>query len=180
MKLTKTHVQQLINDVVYQVQPNAEKKQVEINVESDLDGAVVMGNSIHLQRALVNILGNAINYTSKDGSVGIKANLDGANEVEIKISDTGIGIDAEDLPKIFERFYRADKARSRASGGSGLGLAITQEIIARHQGSVTVESEVGVGSTFTVRLPVKPQPPASAERLTDSGAERDTVLGTHE
>lgn len=174
------NVQQLINDVVYQVQPNAEKKQVEINVESDLDGAVVMGNSIHLQRALVNILGNAINYTSKDGSVGIKANLDGANEVEIKISDTGIGIDAEDLPKIFERFYRADKARSRASGGSGLGLAITQEIIARHQGSVTVESEVGVGSTFTVRLPVKPQPPASAERLTDSGAERDTVLGTHE
>jgi signal transduction histidine kinase len=110
----------------------------------------------------------------------VKANLDGAKEVEIKISDTGIGIDAEDLPKIFERFYRADKARSRASGGSGLGLAITQEIIARHQGSVSVESEVGVGSTFTVRLPVKVQPPAPNAKLAESDAEKDTVLGTHE
>ncbi len=174
------NVQQLISDVVYQVQPNAEKKQVEIRVESDLDGAVVMGNSIHLQRALVNILANAINYSSKDGNVGVKANLDGAKEVEIKISDTGIGIDAEDLPKIFERFYRADKARSRASGGSGLGLAITQEIIARHQGSVSVESEVGVGSTFTVRLPVKVQPPAPTAKLAEADAEKDTVLGTHE
>lgn len=173
------NVQQLIGDVVYQVQPNAEKKQVEIHVESDLDGAVVMGNSIHLQRALVNILGNAINYSSKDGNVGVKATLDGENEVEIKISDTGIGIEAEDLPKIFERFYRADKARSRASGGSGLGLAITQEIISRHQGSVSVESEVGVGSTFTVRLPVKVQPRIT-DAQPDSDVEKDTVLGTHE
>lgn len=155
---TDINVQQLISDVVEQVRPNAEKKQVAIDVDADLDGTIVTGNTIHLQRALVNILANAVNYTSKDGAVGVKANLDDGQEVEIKISDTGIGIDAMDLPHIFERFYRADKARSRASGGSGLGLAITQEIIARHQGTVTVESEVGVGSTFTVRLPVKELP----------------------
>lgn len=160
------NVQQLINDAVEAVRPNAEKKQVALGVDSDLDGAIVTGSSIQLQRALVNILTNAINYTTVEGSVGVKAALDGVQEVEIKISDTGIGIDAGDLPHIFERFYRADKARSRASGGSGLGLAITQEIIIRHNGSVNVESEVGVGSTFIVRLPVK-TPPAGPPANTD-------------
>ncbi len=159
-KKVDINVQQLISDAVDQVRPNAEKKQVSLGVNSDVDGTVVSGNTIHLQRALVNILTNAINYTSKEGFVDVYAILEGAQEVEIKISDTGIGIDAADLPHIFERFYRADKARSRASGGSGLGLAITQEIIIRHQGTVNVESEVGSGSTFIVRLPVKGPPPA--------------------
>ncbi|MCC6978893.1 MAG: HAMP domain-containing protein [Candidatus Melainabacteria bacterium] len=184
-KKSEINVQQLITDAVEQVRPNAEKKQVELGVESQVDGAIVNGNSIHLQRALVNILANAINYTSKDGNVSVKAIIDGDDEVEIKISDTGIGIDAGDLPHIFERFYRADKARSRQSGGSGLGLAITQEIIARHQGSVNVESEVGVGSTFIVRLPVKlmPQTAKIEVALDDESASvghANTVLGSHE
>lgn len=171
------NVQQLISDAVEQVRPNAEKKQVELGVDSDLDGTIVSGNAIHLQRALVNILTNAINYTSKEGRVDVKANLDGAQELEIRISDTGIGIDADDVPHIFERFYRADKARSRSSGGSGLGLAITQEIIARHLGSVNVESEVGVGSTFIVRLPVKSLPP---ESKVDVAPSKQTILGPHD
>ena len=70
------------------------------------------------------------------------------------MSDTGIGISPEDLPHIFERFYRADRARSRNRGGSGLGLAIVQSIVQEHQGSIEVESTLGKGSTFTVRLPV--------------------------
>lgn len=180
-KKLEINVQQLISDAVEQVRPNAEKKQVQLGVDSELDGAVVIGNAIHLQRALVNILTNAINYTAKDGNVDVKASIDGASEVEIKISDTGIGIDANDLPHIFERFYRADKARSRASGGSGLGLAITQEIIVRHSGSVNVQSEVGVGSTFIVRLPVKLQsksPKSSEDHVEES--EEKTALGAHE
>ncbi len=108
----------------------------------------------------------------------MKAALDGVQELEIRISDTGIGIDAGDIPHIFERFYRADRARSRASGGSGLGLAITHEIIARHSGSVNVESEVGVGSTFIVRLPVKIQLPEV--KLPDTAPSKQTILGPHE
>lgn len=181
-KKSDINVQQLIIDAVEQVRPNAEKKQVALGVDSDLEGTIVIGNAIHLQRALVNIIANAVNYTSKDGKVDVKADID-EQEVEIRISDTGIGIDASDLPHIFERFYRADKARSRQSGGSGLGLAITQEIIARHQGSVSVESEIGVGSTFIVRLPVKSVPKVADTAPEAEGAAlgaKDTVLGTHE
>lgn len=151
----QVNVQQLVMDAVEQVRPNAEKRQISLNVDVAMDDVLVTGNLIHLQRALVNILTNAINYTGIDGIVDLKASLGSNNEVEIKIADTGIGIDPMDLPHIFERFYRADKARSRSSGGSGLGLAITEEIIHRHNGSVTVESIVGEGTQFTIKLPVR-------------------------
>lgn len=151
----QVNVQQLVNDAIEQVRPNAEKRQIKLTVDVAVDDVLVTGNLIHLQRALVNILTNAINYTGIDGLVDLKAVLGNDNLVEIKIADTGIGIDPMDLPHIFERFYRADKARSRSSGGSGLGLAITEEIIHRHNGSVTVESIVGEGTQFTIKLPVR-------------------------
>ncbi|HEY9784884.1 MAG TPA: ATP-binding protein [Candidatus Obscuribacterales bacterium] len=148
------NVQQLISDAVEQIRPQAEKKQLTLHVDASTDGAVITGTSIHLQRALVNILTNAVNYTPSNGTINVIAKPKEA-QVEIKIQDTGVGIDSADLPHIFERFYRADKARTRASGGSGLGLAITREIITRHHGSVEVTSQVGEGSTFTVTLPAK-------------------------
>jgi signal transduction histidine kinase len=107
-----------------------------------------------LQRALVNILTNAVNYTSADGTITVLSMAPEADQIQIKIQDTGVGIEPTDLPHIFERFYRADKARSRASGGTGLGLAITREIVARHHGTVEVESVVARGSTFTITLPI--------------------------
>jgi signal transduction histidine kinase len=150
----KVSVQQLINDAVDQIRPQADKKQLQIKQQADDADLLVSGNAIQLQRAVVNILTNAINYTSEQGSITVHCFLQEPDQVKVKISDTGIGIDSADLPHIFARFYRADKARSRASGGSGLGLAITAEIIARHHGTVTVDSAVGKGSTFTITLPV--------------------------
>jgi signal transduction histidine kinase len=76
-----------------------------------------------------------------------------SDRIALRVHDNGLGIDQSDLPHIFERFYRADKARTRSSGGTGLGLAITREIIARHHGTIEVESALGKGSTFTITLP---------------------------
>lgn len=153
MKTTDVNVQNLLQDAVEQVRPQAEKKDLSLTVNAETDGTVVNGNAMRLQRALVNILTNAVKYTPHQGAITVNARVDEKGLVEIKIEDTGQGIESEDLPRIFERFYRADKARSRASGGSGLGLAITREILTRHNGSVDVVSQVGQGSIFTVKLP---------------------------
>src|SRR5262249_34274084 len=114
---------------------------------------------IQLQRALVNLLTNAINHTPANGSVTLSTRMLEPDKVEVRISDTGVGIDPTDLPHIFERFYRGDKARTRTAGGTGLGLAITSEIIARHHGSIDVESVPGEGTTFVIRLPATSKSP---------------------
>lgn len=144
-----------IMEAVEQVRSQAQKKAVNINVEADLNGQIVEGNSIQLQRAFINLLTNAINYTPSAGTVTVKVERLDADLAELRFSDTGPGIETDDLPHIFERFYRADKARSRASGGTGLGLAITREIVARHHGVIDVQSTTGQGSTFVVRLPIR-------------------------
>jgi len=150
----KVGVSNLINDAVEQIRSQAEKKDLQLRVPSESNGYAVSGDAIQLQRALVNILTNAVNYTPDGGVITVQASLSDADRIKIRIQDTGVGIDSVDLPRIFDRFYRTDKARSRASGGTGLGLAITREIVARHHGTVTVESVVGKGSTFTVTLPL--------------------------
>ncbi len=152
------NIVQVINDAVEQLRPQATKKEVELINQDGLDGkgeqsAIIRGNSLQLQRAIVNILTNAVNYTPAAGTVAVSARLADSQRVAIKVHDNGVGIDSADLPHIFERFYRADKARTRASGGTGLGLAITREIVARHHGTIEVESVFGKGSTFTIFLP---------------------------
>ncbi len=115
--------------------------------------AQVYGDADQLKQAFVALLDNALKYTPYEGSVTLSL-VTGEGYATVKVSDTGIGILAEDLPHIFERFYRADRARSRERGGSGLGLAIAQNIVREHQGSIEVESMPGKGSTFTVKLPL--------------------------
>jgi two-component system, OmpR family, sensor histidine kinase SenX3 len=112
----------------------------------------VLGNETQLTSMFTNLVDNAIKYTPPGGKVEV---MGGCREKEIfiRISDTGIGISEEKLPRIFERFYRVDKARSKATGGTGLGLSIVRHIVENHGGRVTVESVVGEGSTFTVYLP---------------------------
>jgi two-component system sensor histidine kinase SenX3 len=121
-----------------------------VELEGDL---VIRGDGPQLVSALSNLLNNAITY-SPDGSgvvVTVRAEED---VVSIAVSDRGVGIEPGDVPRLFERFYRADPARSRQTGGSGLGLAIVKHVVRNHGGEIAVTSTPGAGSTFTVRLPI--------------------------
>ncbi|HVB72470.1 MAG TPA: ATP-binding protein [Ktedonobacteraceae bacterium] len=119
----------------------------------DITPARVYGDADKLKQTLVALLENAVKYTPYEGSVTLALTTNDGN-AQISVSDSGIGILPEDLPHIFERFYRADPARSRDRGGSGLGLAIVKSIVEEHQGSIDVESTPGKGSTFRVKLPL--------------------------
>jgi heavy metal sensor kinase len=114
--------------------------------------SVVKGDEAMLRQLFFNLLDNAIKYTPSGGTVSVSLRTEGQMAI-VAITDTGIGIAPEDIPFIFERFYRVDKARSRVGGGTGLGLAISQRIAEAHGGKIEVESQVGKGSTFTVSLP---------------------------
>jgi heavy metal sensor kinase len=114
---------------------------------------VVKGDAARLRELFMNLLDNAIRYTPAPGTVSVSLHREGEMAI-VAIKDTGVGIAAEDMPFIFERFYRVDKARSRAQGGTGLGLAICRYIAEAHGGKIEVESQVGVGSTFSVWLPL--------------------------
>ncbi len=115
--------------------------------------AQVYGDADQLKQVLVALLDNALKYTPYEGSVSLALSTE-THEAMVKVSDTGIGIAPEDIPHIFERFYRADRARSRERGGSGLGLAIVQSIVQQQHGTIEVESTPGKGSTFTIKLPM--------------------------
>jgi two-component system, OmpR family, sensor histidine kinase SenX3 len=112
----------------------------------------VRGDETQLTSMFTNLLDNAINYTPPGGRVEVTGGMEGS-EIVIEIADTGIGIPEGKLSRIFERFYRVDKARSKATGGTGLGLSIVRHVAENHGGRVTVESTLGEGSVFTVHLP---------------------------
>jgi two-component system, OmpR family, sensor histidine kinase SenX3 len=112
----------------------------------------VLGDETQLTSMFTNLVDNAVQYTPAGGRVEVTGGFEGS-EIAIRVSDTGIGIPRASLPRIFERFYRVDKARSKETGGTGLGLSIVKHIAENHGGRVTVESALGEGSTFTVYLP---------------------------
>jgi two-component system phosphate regulon sensor histidine kinase PhoR len=126
---------------------------VKLACEADRSGKY---DATLLEQAAVNLLDNAIKYSPAKSTIQIEA-LTVDDEIQIRFTDQGMGIAKKHLPRLFERFYRVDKARSRKLGGTGLGLAIVKHIAQAHGGNVTVESELGKGSTFTLRLPVKQQ-----------------------
>lgn len=131
----------------------AKKKKVKINLPQKKD-VWIEGEKDRLHQVILNLLSNAINYTSEGGEVCALI-IEEEEVVKLKISDTGIGIAQKELPRIFERFYRVDKARSRSSGGTGLGLAIVKHLVDSHHGTISVESREGEGTTFIVSLPTK-------------------------
>jgi len=132
--------------------PAAREKRVEIELQEE-EVPAVQGDAGNLERLLLNLLDNAIKYNRPDGRITVRVGrCDG--EALLEVSDTGIGIPAESIPRIFERFYRVDEGRAREEGGTGLGLAIVKHIAQAHGGQVDVESRVGRGSTFRVRLPL--------------------------
>ncbi len=119
-------------------------------------GLYVLGDEDLLVTALRNLLENAVAYSPDKTRVTVTTRRAGRDAAEISVADQGIGIPERDLERIFERFYRVDAARSRATGGTGLGLAIVKHVTAAHSGKVTVVSKEGAGSTFTLRLPLRP------------------------
>jgi two-component system phosphate regulon sensor histidine kinase PhoR len=117
-----------------------------------VDGVQVLGNELQFEQVFVNLLDNAVKFNRPNGEVRVEAQAT-EGTAQIIISDTGIGIPSEDLPRIFERFYRVDKARSREMGGTGLGLSIVKHVIEQMGGTVVVTSQVGQGSRFTLTVP---------------------------
>ena len=132
--------------------PAAREKRVEIELQEE-DVPAVQGDAGNLERLLLNLLDNAIKYNRPDGKITVRVGRCGADAL-LEVSDTGIGIPSESIPRIFERFYRVDKGRAREEGGTGLGLAIVKHIAQAHGGQVDVESRMGRGATFRVRLPL--------------------------
>ena len=134
------------------MEDHARTKGIRLAADCPEDLPKVMADQGQLEQVLLNLLDNAIKYTQDGGDVSVCARQSG-ERLQISVSDTGIGIPSKDLPRIFERFYRADEGRSRQQGGTGLGLSIVKHIVQLHGGEITVASVAGKGSTFTVLLP---------------------------
>jgi two-component system phosphate regulon sensor histidine kinase PhoR len=149
-ELEALELEPLIREEVERVRPIAEERG--ITLKADLAPARVAGSRRDLAIAVRNLLDNALRHTPSGGSVTVELGQDG--EAVLTVADTGEGIPTRDLDRVFERFYRVDEARARATGGTGLGLAIVKHVVESHGGEVGAESELGVGSTFTVRLPL--------------------------
>lgn len=152
----------LVHEVAHDAELlSAGRHTVTLKVEGD---GVLLGSAKEIHSAFANLAANAVRYTPDGGRIELAWRI-GEGGAEFSVSDTGIGIDPEHIPRLTERFYRVDRGRSRETGGTGLGLAIVKHILTRHQAALHITSELGKGSVFTVRIPparlVKPLPPAS-------------------
>ncbi|MCL4506568.1 MAG: FAD:protein FMN transferase [Chloroflexi bacterium] len=153
--LSPLNVTELVLTICDRMQVIAFGKGIALNPPTETAAVIVNADRIKLQRVFTNLIDNALRYTHKGGRVDVVLRLAG-KDVCIDVRDTGHGIAAKHLPKLFQRFYRADNDRARDSGGSGLGLAIAQSIAKGHGGKITLESTLGRGSCFTVTLPLAP------------------------
>jgi two-component system sensor histidine kinase SenX3 len=170
-------VSDIVNEVVARMQHEAKRAGVSIEAKS-VPGVCVVGDRIQLASALQNLVSNAVKYSGDGKKVQVEVQAT-AELVSILVVDQGIGIAAKDHQRIFERFYRVDRARSRSTGGSGLGLSIVRHVVSNHGGTITVVSEEGRGSTFTIVLPRAETPAESTERTDGSTAQLD-VASRHE
>jgi heavy metal sensor kinase len=142
----------LVAGVVETMCPLADARGLSLTAEAAA-GVTVCGDGARLRRVFFNVVDNALKYTPEGGRVAVRVAAEGAEAV-VTVSDTGVGIAAEHLPRVFDRFYRADKARSREQGGTGLGLSISRSIVAAHSGHIDLDSAPGQGTTCTVTLPL--------------------------
>jgi two-component system, OmpR family, sensor histidine kinase CiaH len=143
---------EVVGATVAAMTPLAEEHGLELT-HAEPSTLMVLGDRDQLRQVLVILLDNAVRYTPEGGRIHVQARPDG-REALLTVHDTGVGIPAEALERVFERFYRGDEARNRQSGGVGLGLAIARELVTRHEGRISVTSTEGAGSTFEIRLPL--------------------------
>ena len=153
LKLEPVNLNALVEEGVARLRPQADRQQISLSVELYPDLASVQADRERVRQVITNIIHNAIKFTPSGGRIVVSTRTDGQSAIA-QVSDTGIGISKEDLPHIFERFFKADK--SRATSGTGLGLAIAKHTIQVHGGKVWVQSEEGKGSVFGFSLPLTP------------------------
>jgi two-component system phosphate regulon sensor histidine kinase PhoR len=147
----KNKLKSIVDEVAPILQAAAEKKQVSLNININ-DKIDITANRDRIKQMLINLVENAIKYNVENGKVNLQA-FEARGKVIISVKDTGIGIAKEHLPRIFERFYRVDKGRSRSMGGTGLGLSIVKHIVNLYNGDIRVNSEPGKGTEFVIELP---------------------------
>ena len=152
LNLAKASLGDLVSDTLESFTQLAKQQEITLEGQVDSDVDPVMMDTQAIGRVLNNLIGNALRHTANGGRVSVWAQRT-ARGVEVTVSDTGEGIRAEDLPHIFERFYRGEKSRNRGTGGAGLGLAIARGIVQAHGGDIKVESQVGKGTQFTFHIP---------------------------
>ncbi len=158
LQIGELSLSDMLQEVYLQGNTLGENKRVGVYLHLDVAEEIyIRGDELRLRQVLLNLIANGIKYTAPDGRVDITLALAG-EEAIVRIADTGIGIPAEHLPHIFDRFYRIDKARNRADGGTGLGLAISKGIVKAHGGYIDVESVSGEGSVFSIHLPQQGPP----------------------
>jgi signal transduction histidine kinase len=158
----------IVNMVEMSVSPLAKRKCISLNSKVNRDVPVISGDWERLRHALENILSNAIKFTEDGGSISVMVTHDeGAGEVTVAVSDTGIGIAESDIERIFDKFTQVESSTTRGYNGSGLGLSVVKEIVEMHGGRVFVSSELGKGSVFGFTLPIAAQPPELPESTTD-------------
>ncbi len=154
IKKSLFNIKDIISEIVNKMSMNAKKHNQTINFTSTTDIPDYMGDKDKIERVIINIVSNSLKYTPDGGKIDIYAGCV-YNEIYIRIKDNGIGIPQKDLARIFERFYRVDKARTRSMGGTGLGLAIAKEIVEKHEGKIKINSEVDKGTEVLITLPLK-------------------------
>jgi signal transduction histidine kinase len=147
-----TDICSLVEGIVRNVEPQFREKGVTLRSSAASPSVVRVVDPDKLSQAVINLLSNALKYTPPGGTVAVRVD-DGSSGIRISVADTGVGIAAEDLPRVFERFYRADNSRSRATGGAGIGLSIARAIVEAHGGTINAASEPGRGSEFVISLP---------------------------
>ena len=154
LTIAEVNLVEVIEEIIMILKEKAKSKGIELAFYYEKEEMFIEADSERLKQIFINLINNAITYTPSGGKVTLKMR-DGRQGVEVLVKDTGIGVSEEEIPRIFERFYRVDRARSRNSGGTGLGLAIVKHLIEAHHGQIDVESAVGEGTTFKVNLKKK-------------------------
>ena len=153
LSLEPFSIERSVREVYAAIALEARKRNHELNLELEWKMPMIHGDRARIEQVLMNIITNALKYTPDGGTIDIYSGSSG-NNVWVRIVDTGIGIPKDDLARVFDRFYRVDKARTRESGGTGLGLSIAKEIVTKHGGDIVVESTPGEGTSVTVILPI--------------------------
>jgi two-component system phosphate regulon sensor histidine kinase PhoR len=146
-------VQGVLDSVLLTVESEAQRRNVTL-IRGEVADAFLQGSRLRVEQVLLNLMANAIKFNRPAGEVRVSARKTADGLIAITVADTGVGIPSQDLPRVFERFYRVDKARSKDVGGTGLGLSIVKHAVERMNGTVQVESHLGEGSVFTVTLPI--------------------------